>query len=81
MQFWIPTGCQTELRNFWREGWFPSRIAQFLEGVTQPVVGSSLVKQPVRGMQQALMDRFSFCKKITEACVLDKKRHVDVKAW
>lgn len=33
----------------------------------------------MRGMQQALMDRLSFCKKITEACVLDKARHAVVK--
>ncbi len=29
-------GAQLGLHNFWREFWFPSRIAQFPEGPAQP---------------------------------------------
>lgn len=54
---------------------------QFLEGVSQPVAGPSLREQPVRGLQKALMNRLSFCKNITEACVLDEARHDAVKGW
>jgi len=54
---------------------------QFLEGDAQPAVGANLEEQLVRGMQQVLMDRLSFCKKITEACVLDEARHIVVKGW
>jgi len=64
-----------------REGWLLSKIAQFLEEVAQPVAGPSLGKQPMRGMQQALMDRLSFCKKINEADVFDKARHAAMKGW
>ena len=54
---------------------------KFLDGDGPPVVGPSLERQPMRGMQQALMDKLSFCKKITEACVLDEVRHVAMKGW
>lgn len=54
---------------------------QFLEGGTQPAAGSNPEKQPMRGMQQALMNRLSFCKKIIKAYVLDEARHVGVKGW
>jgi len=80
-QFWSPAGYQIELHSFWSEGWFPSRIVQFLGGVAQLVAGPSPEKQPMRGMQQALMDRPSFGKEIIEACVLDKARHATVKGW
>ena len=53
----------------------------FLRESTQHVARPSLGEQPVRGMQQALMDRLSFYKKITEACVLDKERHAAMKGW
>jgi len=48
-QFWSPTGFHTILSNFWREGWFPSRIVQLLEGVAQPTARPSLKKQLMRG--------------------------------
>ena len=54
---------------------------QFLVGVAQPAIGPSPREQPVKGMQQALMDRLSFYKKITQACVLDEARHDVVKGW
>jgi len=57
----------------------PSRIAQFLEGATQRTTGPSLEEQHVRGMQQVLMDKLSFCKKNTEACVHDEAKHAVVK--
>jgi len=60
-QFSSPTGYQKEPQNFWREGWFPSRIVQFLEGATQLAARMSLEKQPVRGIQQALMHRLEIC--------------------
>jgi len=63
----------------------PSRlldiIAQFLEGSAQPAAKPSLEKQPVRGMQQGLVDKLPFWKKIIEACVLDEARHAAVKGW
>lgn len=33
--------------NLWREGWFPSRVAQFLEGVAQPATDTKSRKQPM----------------------------------
>lgn len=35
----------------------------------------------MRGMQQDLMDKLPFYKKIIEACVLDKVIHVAMKGW
>ena len=67
------------MRNFWREGWFPSRIAQFLGGLSQPVAGPSLGDQPVRGMHRAVIDRLPLSKKDTEAGGLDEARQVFVK--
>jgi len=29
-----PAVCESGLRNFWREGWLPSRFLQILEGVS-----------------------------------------------
>ena len=57
----------------------PSKIVKFIEEASQPVIEPSSVKWPVRGMQQALMDRMSFCNKIIEAFVLDKTRHAAMK--
>jgi len=47
------------------QGRTPSRIAQFLEGDAQLVAGPSPEKQPVRGMQQAILHRLAICKKTT----------------
>lgn len=65
--------------NFWREGWFPSRIAQFLGGTAQPPAGPSPGDQLVKGMHRAVTNRLPFCKENNEACVLDEARHVAVK--
>lgn len=72
-----PSRLPDRIRNFQREGWLPSRIEKFLKGATQPTAEPSLVKQPVRGMQQALMERMSFCKKSIKACGLDKTRYAN----
>ena len=56
------------------EGWFPSIIAQFLEGAAHPVARPSLEKQLMMGMHQDLTDMLSFYKKIIESCVLDEER-------
>jgi len=69
------------LRNFWREGWLPSRFAQILEGDAQLAIVPSPDEQPMRGMHQGLIDKLSFCNKITGACVLDKAGHAAMKGW
>ena len=56
-------------------------MAQFLEGDAHRVSRPSPTEQPMRGMQQDLIDKMSFCKKITEACVLDEERHAALKGW
>jgi len=51
----------------------------FLVEAAQPVVGPSLGEQPVRGMDQVVIDRLPLCKKNTEACELDEARQAAVK--
>ena len=36
-------------------------------------------EEPVRGMDQAMTERLTLCKKDTEACELDEERQDDVK--
>jgi len=46
----------------------------FLGEAAQPAAGTSSGEQPVRGMDQAVIDRLPLCKKNTEACDLDEAR-------
>ena len=56
-------------------------MRNFQGEATQPIVGPSPGEQPVRGMDQTVIDRLRLCMKITEACVLDEARQRAAKGW
>ena len=67
--------AQLGLRNFWREGWFPSRIVQFLEGAAQPTTDNKSRKWLVKGVEQDFMYKLTRLYETDEDDVIDSVRN------
>ena len=57
------------------EIWFPSRIAQFPEGASQPATDTKSGNQPVKEVEQTCMHRLIRHYEIAEVDVLGSVRH------